>query len=73
MQLSKVSEIGISSERLEYLSEDKTILKLRGIEIYLFSNIDLSVRILKDAQPIYVISSALSKIAPTLISDNWLR
>ena len=73
MQLSKVSEISISSERLEYLSEDKTILKLRGIEIYLFSNIDLSVRILKDAQPIYMISSTLFKLAPTLISDNWLR
>ena len=73
MQLSKVSEISISSERLEYLSEDKTILKLRGIEIYLFSNIDLSVRILKDAQLIYMISSTLFKLAPTLISDNWLR
>ena len=73
MQLSKVSEISISSERLEYLSEDKTILKLRGIEIYLFSNIDLSVRILKDAQIIYMISSTLTKSAPTLISDNWLR
>ena len=30
MQLSKVSEISISSERLEYLSGDKAILKLRG-------------------------------------------
>ena len=73
MQLSKVSEISISSERLEYLSEDKTILKLRGVEIYLFGNIDLSVRILKDAQIIYMISSTLTKSAPTLISDNWLR
>lgn len=73
MQLSKVSEISISSERLEYLRRQSNIETARDRETCLFGNIDLSVRILKDAQPIYMIFSTLNKSAPTLISDNWLR